>query len=430
VPCCQKYTPTDYFFPYLGSDHDFYNDKPNFNDEAEHENNGRENSHRDGEWHERGGDEHKSFEDGENRDFDGPNGEEHRYFQGQREGEHPEGAEFHHDRDGGDMEDNDRPPESYMGDRRGLAAATANSTSKGTNSAAPALPHYDIYAALKKQELGKTLSVFQQQAGARTMYESLKKEIGKEESTKPAVPPLPENSQNTNVYDQLKTQLKDESKMSVQQPMALKESKSTTQLETSEPSASASADAKLDGNDDILQTPENAKQVDSKLLKDFRQRFTEENGFKSVQSADEMLNELEELALTNQKQIDAHQMNGDFYKSALLSGKRQELPIASGSKRQYIAQKTQPIHHSTDILYRSSNSALQYSKKRRPKHNIKKNTAFPNVNNKLVMRHTRKSKTRKHKLKTLIISDGDRKKMVRYYTAPTVKNTTVKLRQP
>ena len=397
-------------FSLLGSDHEFYNDKPNFNDESEHNKGG------DQDWHEGG--------DGDHQEFDGPNGEEHTHFQDDLGGEHPDGAEFHHD-GGGDMEDNDRPPESYMGDRRGLGTATSISSNKSANnppSSVSVLPQYDIYAALKKQEMAKTQSISQQQTSTKTMYESLKQEMSKEESTKPALPPLPDNTQNVNVYAQLKTQLKDESKMAVGEV-------ATARLQTNEPSASANSDTKIDGNDDILQKPDNAKQVDSKLLKDFRQRFTEENGFKSVQNADEMLNELEELALTNQKQIDAHQINGDFYKTALLSGnKRQELPIASGSKRQYIAQANQS---SPDMLNRGG-SVKKYIRRRRRKRKskINKNSLSPKVNNKPVAMNKSKIKTRKHKLKTLIISDGDRKKMVRFYTAPAMARTTVKLRQP
>ena len=69
-------------------------------------------------------------------------------------------------------------------------------------------------------------------------------------------------------------------------------------------------------------------------------------------------------------------------------------------------------------------------RRRKEKSKINKNSLSPKVNNKPVAMNKRIIKTRKHKLKTLIISDGDRKKMVRYYTAPGMARTTIKLTQP
>ena len=207
----------------------------------------------------------------------------------------------------------------------------------------------DIYDALKKEEMGKTAKIIaddgQQPLGRSVMFETLKKRVGEEPNLLVGVgdqQPLqqPQHS-NANIFKQLKQKVANDQKDEAPQQVELAGGEPAALTGDNLPTKTEDESTKMVGNDksDILHKPDTAKMVDNKLLKDFRERFTEENGFQSVQSADEMLNDLQNLALNNQKQIDAHQANGDFYKSALTS-KRQEMEIASGSnKRHQIAEQ-------------------------------------------------------------------------------------------
>ena len=234
----------------------------------------------------------------------------------------------------------------------GSTTDTLNSGNTGTISIpvvnVKSFAQKDIYEALKKEEMGRTAKILEEQQplGRSVMFDTLKKQMRDE--PKLLVGAGDQQSQlqpqhsNANIFNQLKQKVTDEQKDAVPQQINLAGGEQTTTLADNLQKIDESTKTVGDNNNknDILQKPDTAKMVDNKLLKDFKERFTEENGFQSVQSADEMLNDLENLALNNQKQIDAHQANGDFYKSALTT-KRQEMEIASGSnKRHQIAAQS------------------------------------------------------------------------------------------
>ena len=233
------------------------------------------------------------------------------------------------------------PAKSHTQKTPGIKSNTAAITSIPVVTV-KSLAQKDIYEALKAQEMGKTANVMEQQQqtgniieqqplSRSIMFQHLKKQI--KEEPNPMIGAGDDNQHqqqlsNANIF----SQLKEEQKADNVNQRALKDVASLIgdtddNLPTKTP---------FGGNtdNDIIQKPDTAKLVDNKLLKDFRERYTEENGFQSVQSADEMLNTLQNLALTNQKQIDAHQANGDFYKDALTS-KRQDMEIASGSNKRH-----------------------------------------------------------------------------------------------
>ncbi|XP_066931994.1 uncharacterized protein DDB_G0283697-like isoform X2 [Clytia hemisphaerica] len=404
-----------------GADHDFYNDKPNFNDEAEKQGE-EEQKNRAGEWHE--GDLHQEGPPPPPPEDDHgapPPEEEGVHFEGGEGGpdgpppeiEHSE-AEWRGPEDGGGPENEDHPPPE-MGDRRGLTTRLNKTVSSISIPVVnvKSFSQKDIYEALKKQEMSKTLKNVETGVGRQKMFQELKSEM-KNEDKLPNVEQRPIT--DANIYDQLKKDITSEERQAKATENQITDTQRTinevnifdqlkkdvkTDSQMSEGQTNDLSNKAIDPNEDIIQKPENAKMVDNKLLKDFKQRFTEENGFQSAQSADQMLNQLQELALTNQKQIDANQANGDFYKTAL-SSKRQELQVASSSDKRHII---------TNL--KSYNKLSKKVKKVYTINKMKKKVKRKHKHKKLKGRHLR---LRKHKLRTLKITDGLRKQTVRYFS--------------
>lgn len=123
---------------------------------------------------------------------------------------------------------------------------------------------------------------------------------------------------------------------------------------------------------DIISSLENEKQVDNQLLKDFKSRYTEEHGFQSIQKADEMLNELQELALRNQKQIDAHQSNGDFYQKAIENARSSSRLQIAAAKRNLVFPQKLTHNNNNNKIKKYFKNVMNRQKTRLKSQSIKK----------------------------------------------------------
>ncbi|XP_057294390.1 sarcoplasmic reticulum histidine-rich calcium-binding protein-like isoform X2 [Hydractinia symbiolongicarpus] len=72
-------------------------------------------------------------------------------------------------------------------------------------------------------------------------------------------------------------------------------------------------------NEDITERPHSEEDVDKKVLGDFKSRFNEETSFQSVEQAEELFNQLQDAALSNQKKLDGQQTSGSVTDNGLVS---------------------------------------------------------------------------------------------------------------